>query len=128
MPQKRDDWQWWLDDSVWLDLFIPALREDPSRAVRVAKLFHSLLVEIENNSQGAVRVMGCLENALRLAFSFSPMYRTCSILFQASLADDFPPNLDSMERLTEAMKRIKAELRRASKSQSRKGKEDRRRA
>ena len=114
MPQELDNRQWWLDDSVWLDLFIPALRENSGNAERAAKLFHSLLVEIENNPQGAVRAIECLERALRLAFSFTSMYRTCHILFQASLADDFQPNLGSMERLTEAMRQVKIELRRAS--------------
>ena len=112
----KDDQKWWRDDSVWLDLFNPALREDSSKAERAAKLFHCLLVEIENNPQDAVRVIECLENALRLAFSFTAMYRTCHILFQASLGDDFPSDLDSMGRVAEAMKRVKAELRRASRS------------
>ena len=115
MPHEPDNQQWWLDDAVWLDLFIPALREDASKAERIAKLLHCLLVEIENNPQGSARAVECLERALRLAFSFSAMYRTCHILFQASLGDDFQPDLDSMERLAEAMKRVRAELRRASK-------------
>ncbi len=120
MPQELDNRQWWLDDSIWLDLFIPALRENSGKAERAAKLFQSLLMEIENSPQGTGRAIECLENALRLAFSFTAMYRTCHILFQASLADDFPRDLDSIERLTEAMKRVNAELRRASKSRPKK--------
>ena len=117
MPQKRDDSQWWLDDSVWLDLFIPALHGDSAKAERAAKLFHRLLVEIENDPCDSLRVIECLERGLRLAFSFTPMYRTCHILFQASLADNFPSDLDSMERVTEAANRVRAELKRASRSQ-----------
>ena len=39
MPQKRDDPQWWLDNTVWLDLLTPALREDSRKAERAAELY-----------------------------------------------------------------------------------------
>jgi len=118
MPQELDDSQWWLDDKVWLDLFNPAFHENSSKADRAAKLWHRLLAEIESGEEGATRVAWCLENALRLTFPFTDTYRACEILFQVSLGENFPPNLDSIELLTEAMKRTKAALERASRSQS----------
>jgi len=118
MPQELEDSQWWLDDMVWLDLFNPAFHEDSSKADRAAKLWHRLLAEIESGEEGATRVAWCLENALRLTFPFTDTYRACEILFQVSLGENFPPNLDSIELLTEAMKRTKAALERASRSQS----------
>lgn len=118
MPQELDDSQWWLDDMVWLDLFNPAFHENSSKADRAAKLWHRLLAEIESGEEGATRVAWCLENALRLTFPFTDTYRACEILFQVSLGENFPPNLDSIELLTEAMKRTKAVLERASRSQS----------
>ncbi len=120
----KDDQKWWRDDSVWLDLFNPALREDSSKAERAAKLLHCLLVDIENNPQGSMRALECLENGFRLAFSFTPTYRTCLILFQASLDNDFPRDLDSMERVVEAAKRVKVELKRGLVSRPKRSRED----
>ena len=68
------------DYAVWLDLFIPALREDSSKTERAAKLFHSLLVEIESNPQGSALAIERLENALMVAFSFTPMLAVHCIL------------------------------------------------
>ncbi|PYP88996.1 MAG: hypothetical protein DMF61_04665 [Blastocatellia bacterium AA13] len=104
----------------WPDLLALALDKDPHRAERVARLFHYLLADIESGPEGATRAIESLENAFRLAFSFTKTYRTCLILFMVSLGEDFPPDLDSMELLTEAMRRLKVELRRASRSQSKK--------
>lgn len=127
MPEELDDSQWWLDDNVWLDLFTPTFQEDPSKAGRAAKLFHHLLAEIESGPEGATRVAWCLENALRLAFPFTDTYRACRILFEVSLGETFPPNLDSMALLTEAMKRTKAALERGPQSkEKRRGRRSRR--
>ena len=111
MSQRLDDSEWWLDDQVWLDLFNPTFHEDSSKADRAAKLWHQLLAEIESGPQGATRVAWCLENALRLTFPFTETYHACRILFDVSLGESFPPNLDTMELLTEAMKRTRAALR-----------------
>lgn len=120
MPQELDDSQWWLDDQVWLDLFNPTFHEDSSKADRAARLFHHLLAEIESGPTGATRVAWCLENALRLTFPFTDTYHACRILFEVSLGETFPPNLDTLELLTEAMKRTRAGLERASRSQPKK--------
>jgi hypothetical protein len=117
MPEELDDSQWWLDDNVWLDLFNPAFHEDSSKADRAAKLWHRLLAEIESGPQGATRVAWCLENALRLTFPFTDTFRACRVLFEVSLGESFPPNLDTMALLTEAMKRTRTALQRASRSQ-----------
>lgn len=120
MPQELDDSQWWLDDQVWLDLFNPTFHEDPGKADRAAKLFHRLLAEIESGPTGATRVAWCLENALRLTFPFTDTYRACRVFFEVSLGETFPPNLDSTALLTEAMKRTKTALERASRSRPKK--------
>jgi len=120
MPQQLDDSQWWLDDKVWLDLFNPTFHEDSSKAYRAAKLWHRLLAEIESGEEGTTRAAICLENALRLTFPFTDTYRACEIFFQVSLGENFPPNLDSIALPTEAMKRTKAALNRASRSQPKK--------
>jgi len=125
MPEELDDSQWWLDDNVWLDLFNPAFHEDPSKADRAAKLWHRLLAEIESGPQGATRAAWCLENALRLTFPFTDTFRACRVLFEVSLGKSFPPNLDTMALLTEAMKQTRTALKRASRSQA---KERRKRA
>lgn len=117
MPPELDDSQWLLEDEVWLDLFTPTFQEDPSKAERAAKLFHHLLAQIESGPEGATQVAWSLENALRLTFPFTKTYRACRILFEMSLGKSFPPNLDTMELLTEAMKRTRTALRQASKSQ-----------
>ena len=101
------------DYAIWFDLFFPSLHGDSTKAERVAKLFHSLIVDIENNPEGALCAIECLETALAVAFSFTPMYRTCHILFQASLGSDFPTGLDSMEQVAEAMRRVSAAIKRA---------------
>lgn len=103
--------------AIWLDLLMPALQEESVKAEQTARLFHSLLVEIENNPQGSLHAIECLETALAVAFSFTPIYPTSHILFQASLDEDFLAGLDSTERLMEAMRRVKAELKRDSRSQ-----------
>src|SRR6266404_6656491 len=110
MPQEPDESQWWLDDRVWLDLFEPLFNENPELAARAAKLWHRLLAELENGSKGATHAMICIENALMLTFPFTKTYQACRILFEVSLGEKFPPNLDTMELLTEAMKRTKAAL------------------
>jgi hypothetical protein len=74
--------------------------------------WHQLLAELESGPQGATRVAWCLENALRLTFPFTDTYHACRILFEVSLGKSFPPNLDTMELLTEVMKRTRAALQR----------------
>ena len=119
MPQELDDSQWWLDDRVWLDLFEPLFNENPELADRAAKLWHRLLAKLEDGSaRNTTDAMICIENALRLTFPFTNTYHACRILFEVSLGERFPPNLDTMALLTEAMKRTRAALQRASKSQS----------
>ena len=110
MPKRLDDSEWWPDDRVWLDLFNPTFREDSSKAARAAKLWHQLLSELESGPRGATRVAWCLENALRLTFPFTDTYHACRILFEVSLDETFPSNLNTMELLTEAMKRTRAAL------------------
>ena len=120
MPQELDDSQWWLDDKVWLDLLEPLFLEDASQADRAAKLWHRLLAEIESGPEGATRAAICIENALRLTFPFTRVYKTCHILFQVSLGDDFPPENDSLVVLSKAIERVRAALKRASRSQGHK--------
>ena len=117
MPQELEDLQWWLDDRVWLDLFEPLFNENPELADRAAKLWHRLLAELEDGPKGVTHAMICIENALMLTFPFTDTYRACRILYQVSLGEKFPPNLDTMALLTEAMKRTRAALQRASRSQ-----------
>ena len=105
----------WLSEERWLDLLAPALDKDPDRADRVAKLFHYLLVEIESGPKGSTRAIQSLESAFRLTFSFTKTYRACLILFMASLGEDFPPDLGSIELLMEAMSRLEAEMKRINK-------------
>ena len=110
------------DYAVWLDLLIPALREDPEQAERAARFFHSLLVDIEENPQGSVRAIECLETALMVASHSLQCIGRVIFCFQASLGEDFPSGLDSMERVAEAMRRVKAELKRAgSRPRTRRG-------
>src|SRR5437868_8718125 len=66
--------------AIWLDLLMPALQEESVKAEQTARLFHSLLVEIENNPQGSLHAIECLETALAVAFSFTPIYPTSHIL------------------------------------------------
>lgn len=107
------------DDSVWLDLFGPLyFSADTRQADRAARLFHDLLVELENGPMGATNAAICIENALRLIFPYTKMGRACMILFQVSLGKDFPSRKDSLAVLSEAMKRTKAALERGSVSQS----------
>lgn len=110
MPKRLDDSEWWLEDRVWLDLFNPTFHEDSSKAERAAKLWRRLLAELESGPRGATRVAWCLENALRLTFPFTGTYHVCRILFEVSLGETFPSNLDTMESLTEAMRRTRAAL------------------
>lgn len=117
MPQEPEDSQWWLDDRVWLDLFEPLFNENPELADRAAKLWHRLLAELEDGSKGVTHAMICIENALMLTFPFTYTYRACRVFYQVSLGENFPPNLDTMARLTEAMKRTKAALVRGPVSQ-----------
>jgi hypothetical protein len=99
------------DDSVWLDLFEPLFfAEDTSVVERAAKLFHGLLVELENGPKGITNAAVCIENALRLIFPYTKMGRACMILFQVSLGKDFPAHKDSLAILSEAMKRTRAAL------------------
>lgn len=110
MLKRLDDSEWWLEDRVWLDLSNPTFHEDSSKAERAAKLWHQLLAELESGPRGATRVAWCLENALRLTFPFTDTYHACRILFEVSLGETFPSNPDTMELLTEAMKRTRAAL------------------
>jgi hypothetical protein len=126
MPQELDDSQWWLDDRVWLDLLEPLFLEDASQADRAAKLWHRLLAEIEDGPEGITRAMGCLENALRVTFPFSKTHRACRILFEMSLGDGFPPNMEPLALLSEALERTNAALERGPVSQPRRRKRSRR--
>jgi len=101
-----------LDDKVWLELLEPLFLKDPSQADRAAKVWHRLLAEIESGPEGVTRAAWCLEDALRLTFPFTKMYRACMILFQVSLGDDFPVKDDSLAVLTEAIVRVKRALER----------------
>ena len=101
-----------LDDKVWLELLEPLLLKDPSQADRAAKVWHRLLAEIESGPEGVTRAAWCLEDALRLTFPFTKMYRACMILFQVSLGDDFPVKDDSLAVLSEAIVRVKRALER----------------
>jgi len=112
MPQEPDDSQRF-DDKVWLDLFEPlSYGGDTTVADRAAKLLDYLLIEIESGSKGAIHAATCIENALRLIFPFTSLGRACMILFQVSLGKDFPAQSDTLDTLTEAMKRTKAALER----------------
>lgn len=110
MPKRLDDSDWWLDDRIWLDLFEPLFDENPELADRAAKLWHRLLAELEDGAKGVAHAMICIENALMLTFPFTETYHACRILFEVSLGESFPSNLDTMELLTEAMKRTRAVL------------------
>lgn len=101
-----------LDDRAWLDLLEPLFSEDPDQANRAAKVWHRLLSEIEGGEEGATRAAWCLEDALRLTFTFTRMYKACMILFQVSLGDDFPVKDDSLAVLSEAIVRVKTALER----------------
>ena len=111
MPEEKIDWEW-LSDQVWLDLLEPML-EAPGLADQAARLWHYLLVQIERGPDGVTNAAVCLENALRLTFPFTTTYQACTLLFRESLSDDFPED-DSLEVLSEAIVRVKAELKRES--------------
>lgn len=110
MPQEKDESQWWLDDDLWLELFGPLFSENPELADHAAKLWHRLLAKIEDGPEGVTHAAICIENALHLTFPFTNTYHACRILFEVSLGEKFPPNLDTMALLTEAMKRTRAAL------------------
>lgn len=112
MPQEPTDSQPWKDERVWLELFQPLFAKDGDLADRAAKLFDSLLLEMDNGPKGITHVSICLENALRLIFPYTRLGHACMILFQVSLGKDFPPKADALATLTEAMKRTKAALQR----------------
>lgn len=102
------------DETVWLGLFEPLFAEDGSLADRAAKLFDGLLTELENGPKGVTRAAICIEDALRLIFPFTSLGRACMIMFLVSLGKDFPAQRDTLDVLSEAMKRTKAALKHAS--------------
>jgi len=108
VPQEPDESQWWLDDDLWLDLFTPLFWEYPELADHAAKLSHRLLDKIEDGPEGVTQAAICIENALRLTFPFTNTYHACRILFEVSLGENFPPDLDTTALLTEALRRTKA--------------------
>lgn len=115
MPYKRDISNEF-DDSVWLDLFAPLhYAPDTDIADRVARLLDYLSLELENGgAMGATNVGVSIENALRLIFPFTRFGRACMILFLVSLGKDFPAKPDTLAMVSEAMKRTRAALERAS--------------
>ena len=115
-----------LDDRVWLELLEPLFLEDPNQADRAAKVWHRLLAEIESGPEGVTRAAWCLEDALRLTFPFTKMYRACMILFQVSLGDDFPVKDDSLAVLSEAILRVKTALERVPRRNAKRRKLSRR--
>jgi hypothetical protein len=112
MPDTREDSQPWKDERVWLELFQPLFARDGNLADRAAKLFDYLSLEIDNGPMGVTHVSTCLENAFRLIFPYTTIGRACMILYQVSLGKDFPTQPDTLDTLTEAMKRTKAALER----------------
>ena len=126
MPDTRDDSQLWKDERVWLELFQPLFARDGDLADRAAKLFDYLSLEIDNGPMGVTHVSTCIENAFRLIFPCTSMGRACMILFQVSLGKDFPAQPDTLDTLTEAMKRTKAALERGPVSQKKRRKRSRR--
>jgi len=121
MPDLEDKskTELWKDERVWLELFQPLFARDGDLADRAAKLFDYLSLEIDSGPKGVTHVGICLENALRLIFPYTSVGRTCMILFQVSLGKDFPTQPDTLDTLTEAMKRTRTALDAASKSKSR---------
>ena len=118
---------WSLGDRVWADLFDPLCTKDGDLAERAAKLFMYLLMELENEgAKGATNAAICIENALDRIFPYTPVGQTCKILFLVSLGKDFPAKPDSLAVLSEAMKRTRAALKRASDEQPRQRKRSRR--
>lgn len=114
-PQVKNHTDWSLGDRVWADLFDPLFARDGDLAERAAKLFMYLLLELENEGpKGATNAAICIENALDRIFPYTPVGRTCKILFLVSLGKDFPAKTDSLAVLSEAMKRARAALKRAS--------------
>ena len=101
------DTEAWLDDEVWLELLEPMLMEDAALALRAAKLWHYLLSEIESGPLGITHARQCLENAIRLTFSFTEAHKACRTLFELSLADDFKEDNDPVTILTNAIDRAK---------------------
>jgi hypothetical protein len=112
MPDTRDDSQPWKDERVWLELFQPLFARDGDLADRAAKLFDYLSLEIDHGPKGVTHVSTCIENAFRLIFPYTTIGRACMILYQVSLGKDFPTQPDTLDTLTEAMKRTKAALER----------------
>jgi hypothetical protein len=116
----------WPDDKAWLDLLAPLFMEDARKADCAAKLWNRLLIEIESGEEGATRVAWCLEDALRLTFPFTKVYKACMILFQVSLGDDFPVKDDSLAVLSEAIVRVKIALERGPSRNAKRRKPSRR--
>lgn len=108
----------WNDERVWLELFQPLFADDGDLAERAAKLFDCLSLELDKGPMGITHVGISLENALRLIFPYTATGRACMILFQVSLGKDFPAKADSLAIISEAMKRTRVALERASRSQS----------
>ena len=123
----KDKIDWRLGERVWADLFDPLSVNDEDLALRAAKLFRYLLLELENEgAKGAANAAICIENALDRIFLRTPVGRTCKILFLVSLGEDFPAKPNSLAVLSEAMKRMRAALKQASDEQPKQRKRSRR--
>ena len=72
-------------DEIWLEIFEAAFLDDPDVAVKAARLFHYLLMQIESGPQGITNARQCLENGIRLVFPFTANYKACRDKFEESL-------------------------------------------
>ena len=93
------------DDAIWLELFEAAFLEDPRLAETAARLWQSLVSEIEAGPQGVTRARQCLEQAIRLTFPFTETFKVCRDLFEASLAYEFDPEKTPLAILNAAVGR-----------------------
>ena len=69
-PKSR----WPFYDAIWLELFESAFLEDPRLAEIAARLWQSLLSQIEAGPQGLTQARQCLEQAIR-TFPFTETFK-----------------------------------------------------
>ena len=93
------------DDAIWLQLFVAAFMEDPRLAEKAARLWQSLLSQIEAGPQGLTQARQCLEQAIRLTFPFTETFKACRDLFEASLGDVFDPEKPPLAVFNTAIER-----------------------
>ena len=94
-----DDLATWLDDSVWLQVLRPALREHPKRTDRVVNILDCLAEMLEQGERGRQAALNAVENAIRLCYQFTRARELAYEHYRLCLKSGFGGGEDDPEEL-----------------------------